>query len=157
MIYFWQVDIMIWQVDIKNEQVIIRIWQVDIIISQVMAKICHHSHLTDERLQIKNNISHSWLLNSDGPFWMVIFEEPWHLSLLPSVWHWHSIPVSITRVFHNRDSSRDLPHAKLTLYKLIQCGDLLCKKIASWSFFYYGLPNSWVLSRNNKRLTCQYT
>ena len=69
MIFFWKVDIMIWQVDIKNEQVIIRIWQVDIIISQVMAKICHHSHLTDERLQIKNNISHSWLLNSDGSLW----------------------------------------------------------------------------------------
>ena len=40
---FWQINIVIWIVDMNNWQVNLKIWQIKIIIWQVMAKICHHN------------------------------------------------------------------------------------------------------------------
>ena len=52
MIFFWQVDILIWEVDINNLQVNMKIWQVDIIMWLVMAEICDHRCQTDINMSL---------------------------------------------------------------------------------------------------------
>ena len=64
--------------------------------------------ITGEGLQILTYAWHSWSLSSEGsltchtycytgqPFIMVITEDPCHLHLLPSVWHWSCHYLSCT-------------------------------------------------------------
>ena len=57
MIFFWQVDIMIWKVNINNWQVDIKIWEVNVIMWQVMAELCRHTKQSQSK-----KWSYKWLL-----------------------------------------------------------------------------------------------